>query len=194
MMFEQFLNPKTVFNFIRSNTDYTKLAMNLINSEEAKEFVINDLGLDYESLKNNLILAFANSEKSNIGIQKQQELEQSQKIQIYRELANTLIKEDGLSVYSAIVLAAGFTGIDQNKVVEFLKSKGYTATKQRIENYYKTNEGFLKTLFKKHGKVIPGWNDSIESVDLDLEEKEDRKLVELPDTSVEEELGIDEKQ
>jgi uncharacterized protein (UPF0333 family) len=94
-------------------------------------------------------------------------------------------------VYSAIVLAAGFTGIDQNKVVEFLNAKGYSATKQRIEHYYKMNEGFLKTIFKKHGKVIPGWNDAIECVDLELEENKNKTaLIEIPDSSVEEELGL----
>jgi hypothetical protein len=35
-------------------------------------------------------------------------------------------------------------GIEQLKVVEFLKSKGYTATKEFIENYYKTNERIFK--------------------------------------------------
>jgi hypothetical protein len=93
-MFEQYLNPKTIISFIKNNTDYQKLALNILNSEEAKEFVVNDLGLNYDSLKNNLLLAFVNTEKSTVGIKKQQELEQSQKIQLYRELANTLIKED----------------------------------------------------------------------------------------------------
>jgi hypothetical protein len=32
-MFEQYLNPKTIINFIKNNTDYKKLALNLINSE-----------------------------------------------------------------------------------------------------------------------------------------------------------------
>lgn len=118
-----------------------------------------------------------NTKKSNFGIKRQEEIEQGQKLQVYKELANTLIKEDGLSVYSAIVLAAGFAGIDQNKVVEFLKAKGYSATKQKIEHYYNTNEGFLKSILKRKGKVIPGWNDAIESGDLDLESENKKNLV-----------------
>ena len=125
------------------------------------------------------------------GIKRQEEIEQSQKLQIYKELANSLITEDGLSVYSAIVLSAGFTGIEQNKVVEFLNNKGYSANKQKIEHYYKTNEGFLKILLKRKGKIIPGWNDSIESSDLELENNDknnNKKLVEMPELNIEEEI------
>lgn len=125
------------------------------------------------------------------GIKRQEEIEQSQKLQIYKELANSLITEDGLSVYSAIVLSAGFTGIEQNKVVEFLNNKGYSANKQKIEHYYKTNEGFLKVLLKRKGKIIPGWNDSIESSDLELENNDknnNKKLVEMPELTIEEEI------
>lgn len=192
-MFEQYLNPKMIINFLKNNTDYHKLALNLINSEEAKEFVLYDLGLDYQDLKDNLTLALMNTKKSNFGIKRQEEIEQSQKLQIYKELANSLIKDDGLSVYSAIVLAAGFTGIEQNKVVEFLRNKGYSANKMKIEHYYKTNEGFLKTLLKRKGKVIPGWNDNIESSDLELnsDDKTKENLVEMPEESLVEELGID---
>lgn len=139
-MFENMLTPKAIVGFIKNNTDYKKLFMNLINSEEVKQFVQEDLGLEYSSLKENLTVAFMNTKKSEIGKLKQQHVEEAQKLQIYKELANTLIKEDGLSVYSAIVLSAGFVGIDQNKVVEYLNHKGYSASKQKIEHYYKTNE------------------------------------------------------
>lgn len=192
-MFEQYLNPKNILNFIKSNTDYKKLAMNLINSEQAKEFSINELGLDYEDLKQNLFMVFATTKKSDIGQKRQQTIEQGQKLQIYKELANTLIKEDGLSIYSAIILSAGFVGIDKNKVVEFLNNKGYSSSVQKIEHYYKMNEGFLKSLLKRKGKLIPGWNDAIESDDLDLSlQKTNQKLVEVPNNSVEEELGVEE--
>lgn len=193
-MFEQYLNPKMIFNLIKNNADYKKIAMNIINSEEAKDFVISELGLDYNDLKQNISLAVMNTKKSTIGIQRQQEIEHGQKLQIYKELANSLIKEDGLSVYSAIILAAGFAGIEQTKVVDFLKMKGYSATKQRIEHYYNTNEGFLKTLLKRKGKIITGWNDSIESADLDLDNDNgtNEKLVEMPDNSVKDELGVEE--
>lgn len=189
-MFEQYLTPKTIVNLIKTNTDYKKLFLNIVNSEEAKEFIQNDMGIDYEDLKDKITVAFINAKKSNVGIEKQHKLEQSQKLQIYKELANSLIKDDGLSVYSAIILAAGFVGIEQTKVVDFLKSKGFTASKQKIEHYYKTNENFLKTLLKRKGKIISGWNDTIESNDLSLGEETDAKLVEIPDNNVEEETGI----
>lgn len=32
-MFEQYLNPKNIVNFIKNNTDYKKIAMNVLNSE-----------------------------------------------------------------------------------------------------------------------------------------------------------------
>lgn len=51
--------------------------------------------------------------------------------------------------------------------------------------------GFLKSLLKKKGKVIPGWNDAIESSDLEIQEIKDEKLVEMPETKIEEELGIE---
>lgn len=193
-MFEQYLSPKNILNFIKSNTDYKKLAMNLINSEQAKQFTINDLGLDYDDLKQNLLMVFATTKKSEIGQKRQQTIEQSQKLQIYKQLANSLVKDDGLSVYSAIILSAGFVGIDKNKVVEFLNNKGYNSSIQKIQHYYKTNEGFLKSLLKRKGKLIPGWNDDIESEDLDLSvnEQKKEKLIEVPNNSVEEDLGIEE--
>lgn len=187
-MFEQYLNPQMIISFLKNNTDFQKLALNLFNSEEAKDFIQTNLGLDYKSLKENLTLAIMNTKKSNFGIKRQEEIEQGQKLQIYKELANSLIKEDGLSVYSAIVLAAGFAGIEQTKVVEFLKAKGYSATKQKIEHYYNTNEGFLKSILKRKGKVIPGWNDSIESGDLDLESENKKDLIEMPSLPVQEQL------
>lgn len=192
-MFEQYLNPKMIIGFLKNNTDFQKLALNIFNSEQAKDFIQTNIGLDYQSLKENLTLAIMNTKKSNFGIKRQEEIEQGQKLQVYKELANTLIKEDGLSVYSAIVLAAGFAGIDQNKVVEFLKAKGYSATKQKIEHYYNTNEGFLKSILKRKGKVIPGWNDAIESGDLDLESENKKNLVQMPSLPIQEELGIDQK-
>lgn len=193
-MFEQYLNPKTIINFIKNTTDYKKLALNLINSEQAKEFISMQLGLDYKDFKDNLAMVFATTKRSDIGQKRQQNIEQGQKLQIYKELASSLIKEDGLSVYSAIILSAGFVGIDQNKVVEFLSNKGYSATKQRIENYYKANEGFLKSLMKRKGKVIPNWNDTIQSRDLDLDVSENKTdtLVEVPNTPIQEQLGVEE--
>lgn len=70
-------------------------------------------------------------------------------------MATKLINVNGLSVYSAIILSAGFIGIDVNKVVQFLNQKGYNATKQKIQNYYKNNEGFLKSILKNNGTIIP---------------------------------------
>lgn len=188
--FTNFLTPQNIVNFLKNSIDMKRIAINFVNSEEAKEFIQNDMGIDYEDLKDKITVAFINAKKSNVGIEKQHKLEQSQKLQIYKELANSLIKDDGLSVYSAIILAAGFVGIEQTKVVDFLKSKGFTASKQKIEHYYKTNENFLKTLLKRKGKIISGWNDTIESNDLSLGEETDAKLVEIPDNNVEEETGL----
>lgn len=84
-------------------------------------------------------------------------------------MATKLININGLSVYSAIILSAGFIGIDVNKVVQFLNQKGYNATKQKIQNYYKNNEGFLKSILKNNGTIIPGWNDKIQVNDLEIE-------------------------
>lgn len=192
-MFENFLSPQMIVNFLKNTTDFQKLALNIFQSQQVQTFVQEDLGLNYEQLKVNLFNAFTNTSKSNAGKMQQQRLENAQKIQIYKELANSLIKEEGLSVYSAIILSAGFVGIEQGKVVEFLKSKGYSASKMKIENYYKTNEGFLKSILKKRGKIIPGWNDTINSSDLELETSNNSEsLVEIPEISVEQELGISE--
>lgn len=192
-MFNNLLSPNNIINFLKNTADYKKICLNLINSEEFKKFVEFELGLKYESLKENLSIAYLNTEKSESGLKQQKQLEESQKLIIYKDLAKQLIEENGLSVYSAIILSAGFVGIDQTKVVSFLKSKGYNASKQRIENYYKTNEGFLKQCLKQKGKIIPGWNDELESQDLEIEITEENKLLDLPDNSVEEELGIKEE-
>ena len=192
-MFENFLSPQMVVNFLKNTADFKKLALNVFQSQQMKNFVQEDLGLNYEQLKVNLFNAFTNTSKSNAGKMQQQRLENAQKIQIYKELANSLIKQDGLSVYSAIILSAGFVGIQQGKVVEFLKSKGYSASKMKIENYFRNNEGFLKSILKKRGKIIPGWNDSINSSDLEIETSNDSEsLVEIPEITVEQELGISE--
>lgn len=194
---QQMLTPSFIINFLKNSADLKKIGMNLINSEEAKAFIENDLGFDYNSLKENLTIALASTKKSLAGEKKKQEMEESQKLEAYRNIANSLIKDDGLSVYSAIILAAGFVGIDTKKVVEFLNSKGYSATKERVLHYYNNNEGFLKSLFKKHGKIVPGWNDSIDSSDLELEEipktnnkNEKEKLVEVPDEILEEQITV----
>lgn len=189
-----FLTPQTIANFLRNNADLSKIGMNFLNSEEGKSFIVETLGYDYNSFKETMITALASIKKSDFGIKKQHEAEEGQKIKIYRELANTLIKEDGLPIYGAVIMSAGFVGIDKNKVVEFLKQKGYSASEERIENYYKKNEEFLKSLMKKHGKVVPGWNDEIESSDLELEEnKKEEKLSPIPDTNLEEDLGKETK-
>ena len=87
-------------------------------------------------------------------------------------------------------MSSGFVGIEKSKVVDFLKQKGYSASEERIENYYKKNEDFLKSLMKKHGKIIPNWNDAIESSDLELEDNKNKeKLNPLPETNLEEDLG-----
>lgn len=192
-MFNNLLSPNNIINFLKNTADYKKICLNLINSEEFKKFVEFELGLKYDSFKENLSIAYLNTEKSESGLKQQKQLEESQKLIIYKDLAKQLIEENGLSVYSAIILSAGFVGIDQTKVVSFLKSKGYNASKQRIENYYKTNEGFLKQCLKQKGKIIPGWNDELESQDLEIEITEENKLLDLPDNSVEEELGIKEE-
>lgn len=187
------ITPQMVVSFIKNTTDFKKLATNIFQSQQVQTFVTEDLGLNYEQLKSNLMTAFASTSKSNAGKIQQQRMENAQKIQIYKELANSLIKQEGLSVYSAIILSAGFVGIEQGKVVDFLKSKGYSASKMKIENYYKTNEGFLKSILKKRGKIIPGWNDTITSNDLEIETSNDSEsLVEIPEISVEQELGISE--
>lgn len=189
-----FLTPQTIVNFLKNNTDLNKIGMNFLNSEEGKQFIVETLGYDYDSFKETLFTAFASIKKSDYGIKKQHEAEEGQKIKIYRELANTLIKDDGLPIYGAVIMSAGFTGIEKTKVVEFLRQKGYSASEERIENYYNKNEDFLKGLMKKHGKIIPGWNDSIESSDLELEEnKKEEKLSPIPETSLEEDLGKETK-
>lgn len=82
-------------------------------------------------------------------------------------------------------------GIEQLKVVEFLKSKGYTATKEFIENYYKINEGFLKKLLKKDKVIIPGWNDVIDSSDLEIDSTvKNSETVPVPEENLEEEMKI----
>ena len=189
-----FLTPQTIVNFLKNNADLNKIGMNFLNSEEGKQFIVETLGYDYNSFKETLFTAFASIKKSDYGIKKQQEIEESQKIKVYRELANSLIKEDGLPIYGAVIMSAGFTGIDKSKVVEFLKQKGYSASEERIEKYYKKNEDFLKGLMKKKGKIIPNWNDSIESSDLELEEnKKEEKLSPIPESSLEEDLGKETK-
>lgn len=189
-----FLTPQTIVNFLKNNADLNKIGMNFLNSEEGKQFIVETLGYDYNSFKETLFTAFASIKKSDYGIKKQQEIEESQKIKVYRDLANSLIREDGLPIYGAVIMSAGFTGIDKSKVVEFLKQKGYSASEERIENYYKKNEDFLKGLMKKKGKIIPNWNDSIESSDLELEEnKKEEKLSPIPESSLEEDLGKETK-
>lgn len=189
-----FLTPQTIVNFLKNNADLNKIGMNFINSEEGKSFIVETLGYDYDSFKETMFTALSSIKKSDFGIKKQQEAEEGQKIKVYRDLANSLIKEDGLPIYGAVIMSAGFVGIDKNKVVEFLRQKGYSASEERIENYYKKNEDFLKGLMKKHGKIVPGWNDSIESSDLELEEsKKEEKLSPIPESSLEEDLGKETK-
>lgn len=93
-MFSNMLNPSNIISFIRNSVDIQKIATNLLNSQEAKEFIENDLGKDYNSFKDNLIGAYMNTKSSSYGLKKEKELEQTKKIEIYRELANSLIKEN----------------------------------------------------------------------------------------------------
>lgn len=192
-MFGNMLTPQNIIGFIKSNTDFNKLALNFINSQEAKSFIENDLGKNYEELKTNLFAAFTSTSNSDAGIKKAQQLEEGKKLEMYKELANKLITTHGLSFHSSVILAGGFVGIDQYKVVEFLKSKGYSATKEFVNNYYKNNEGFLKKLLKKDGVIIKNWNDEISSSDLELGSSPDKKeeLVPVPDEKLDDEFNIE---
>lgn len=183
------LTPNNIVNFLKNTADIKKIGLNFLNSEQGKSFITQTLGYDYTSFKDTLFNSFMSIKKSDYGIKKQQQLEQNNKIEIYRELANNLIKEDGLPIYGAVIMSAGFVGIEKQKVVDFLRQKGYSASIQRIEDYYLKNQGFLKGLLKKKGKIIPGWNDTIESSDLELEENKKQNLNPIPDTSLEQDLG-----
>lgn len=189
-MFENFLTPQYIVNFLKSNADLKKIGLNLINSEEGKDFIESTLGFDYQDFKNNLTGLFMNTKKSNNGLKKQQELEESKKLENYKQLANNLIQKHGLSLHSSIILAAGFVGIDKSKVSEFLKQKGYSASKEFVENYYCKNENFLKSLLKSDGVIVQNWNDGIEANDLEIDKNEEKKkdLVQVPDDDLQEEF------
>lgn len=190
--FSSMLSPQMIVNFIKNSADIKKLANNLFSSQECKDFIVNDLGYDYESLKSNLFTALASTKRSEPGIKKQRDVEESKKLENYRSLANNLIKKHGLSLHSAIILASGFVGIEKFKVSEFLKQKGYSASEGFVEKYYNKNENFLKSIMKKDGVIVPGWNDEIESSDLEIESshenKKEEKLVQVPDDDLEEEF------
>ena len=190
-MFENLLTPQYIVNFLKNNADIKKMGLNLINSEEGKKFIEQDLGYDYQDFKQNLTNIFINTKKSNSGMKKQQEVEDSKKLENYKNLANKLIKDHGLSLHSGIILAAGFVGIDKQKVREFLKQKGYSASKEFVSNYYSKNENFLKSLMKSDGVIVPGWNDQIEANDLEIEittDKGQKDLVQVPDDDLQEEF------
>lgn len=190
--FSSMLSPQMIVNFLKSNVDIKKLATNLFNSQECKDFIVNDLGYDYESLKTNLMTAIASTKRSESGIKKQRDIEDSKKLQNYRSLANNLIRKHGLSLHSSIILAAGFVGIEKYKVSEFLKKKGYSASEGFVEKYYNKNENFLKSIMKKDGVIVPGWNDEIESSDLEIESsdenKQTQKLIQVPDDDLKEQF------
>ena len=143
-MFENFLTPQYIINFLKTNTDIKKIGLNLIDSQEGKKFIEEELGYEYNDFKSKLIDVFTSSKKSNVGIKKQQEVEDSKKLENYKQLANNLIQKHGLSLHSSIILAAGFVGIDKGKVSDFLKQKGYSASKEFVGKYYSKNETFLK--------------------------------------------------
>lgn len=190
-MFENFLTPQYIVNFLKNNADIKKIGLNLINSEEGKKFIEEDLGYDYNDLKTNLMNVLTTTKKSNSGMKKQQEVEDSKKLENYKNLANKLIKDHGLSLHSGIILAAGFVGIDKSKVSEFLKQKGYSASVEFVGNYYKKNEGFLKSLMKSDNVIVPGWNDDITASDLEIEittDKTKKDLVQVPDDDLQEEF------
>jgi hypothetical protein len=153
--FSTFMSPQMIINFIKNSADFKKLALNFFNSAECKDFVINELGYDYESLKNNIMAALASTKKSENGIKKQRDQEESKKLENYKKLANNLIQKHGLSLHSAIILAAGFVGIEKQKVSDFLKQKGYSASVEFVDKYYNKNEDFLKSLMKKDGVIVP---------------------------------------
>lgn len=189
-MFENLLTPQYIVNFLKSNADIKKIGLNLINSEEGKKFIEEDLGYDYNDLKNNLMNVLTNTKRSNVGIKKQQEVEDGKKLENYKSLAQKLIHDHGLSLHSSIILAAGFVGIDKSKVSEFLKQKGYSASVDFVGKYYKKNESFLKSLMKSDGVIVPGWNDDIEANDLEIEVNTNKKkdLVQVPDDDLQEEF------
>ena len=189
-MFQNLLTPNYIVNFLKQNADIKKIALNLINSEQGKAFIQNDLGYDYNDLKNNLTNLFLNTKKSDKGIKKQQEIENSKKIENYKILANKLIKQHGLSLHSSIILAAGFIGIPKQKVSEFLRNKGYSASSEFVQNYYKKNEGFLKSIMKSDGVIIPNWNDDIEANDLELETSKEKtkELIQVPEDDLQEQF------
>lgn len=189
-MFENLLTPNYIINFLKQNADIQKIGLNLLNSEEGKSFIENDMGYDYSDFKSNLINVFTNTKKSNNGIKKQQELEDSKKLEKYKEIANSLIKNHGLALYSAIILSAGFIGIDKQKVSNFLRQKGYSASPEFVGKYYSKNESFLKSIMKADGVIVPGWNDEINEMDLEIDINQDDKkeLISVPDEDLSKDL------
>jgi len=188
-MLDQFLTPQYIVTFLKNNADIKKIGLNFINSQEGKDFIESTLGYDFEDLKTNITEALGKTKKSNSGLKKQQEMEDGKKLEQYKSLANSLIKNHGLSLHSSIILAAGFVGIDKQKVSDFLKQKGYSASTDFVTKYYAKNESFLKSLMKSDGILVPGWNDGIESSDLELEiTKNEKELVQVPDEDLKEEF------
>lgn len=187
--FNSWLTPQSIINFLKNNSDFKKIGMNVLNSEEGKSFIQNDLGYNYEDFKGNLTNLFLNTKKSQNGLKKQQEVQEGKKLQNYKQLANSLVQKHGLSLHSAIILAAGFVGIDKKKVSDFLKNKGYSASVQFVEKYYNKNEDFLKSILKSDGVIVKGWNDAIQSSDLEIEaSKKDQRLIQVPDDDLKNEF------
>lgn len=188
-----YLQPRQIIGFIKNNVDAKKMAMNFINSEQAKLYITQDLGFDYDDLKANISMAFLNSKKSDYGLKRQQQEEANRKLQLYKKLSGELISENGFSYFAAVIMAAGFVGIDQKLVIQHLSDKGYSATKQRIEHFYNTNQPFFKRVMKKRGISVEGWNDSLNADQLvpagvNVETEKTTEKIEVPDIKIEDEL------
>lgn len=188
-----YLQPRQIIGFIKNNVDAKKMAMNFINSEQAKLCITQDLGFDYDDLKANISMAFLNSKKSDYGLKRQQQEEANRKLQLYKKLSGELISENGFSYFAAVIMAAGFVGIDQKLVIQHLSDKGYSATKQRIEHFYNTNQPFFKRVMKKRGISVEGWNDSLNADQLvpagvNVETEKTTEKIEVPDIKIEDEL------
>lgn len=113
-MLGNMLTPQNIISFIKNNADIKKIGMNFINSQEAKNFIENDLGKNYEELKNNLFVAFNTTKNSDVGIKKAQQVQEGKKLDMYKELANKLISTHRIIISQC----SNFSSVDlqvQNK-------------------------------------------------------------------------------
>ena len=177
------LTPDLVLSGLFQIAEPRKLLEQLFDSDAGKRFIAERLQLDPDDLKKNLFECFAKTRKSAAHDEAEKRKSDREKLIAYRTLAGRFMREDGMGEFDAVVLAGGVFGLDPDGLADYLRSRGWAATRASVVNYYSRKEAWLKKFLASKKVIVDGWNSEADDLSpiMDSAEPEESSLKPPPD-------------